>query len=73
MIYQSTINSLTEDELSILYFIADRFLSPFGTVRVDYVKMLRVDVVCKMLDVLKPQAIETNQNIFDSLKKKLLE
>ena len=73
MIYQSTINSLTEDEHAILYFIADRFLSTFGTVHVDYIKMLRIDVVCKILDVLKPQAIETNQTIFDSLKKKLQE
>jgi len=70
MIYRSTLDTLTEDELSILFFIADRFLNPLD-ININFIKMLRLNVVIPMLDVLKPQAIEQNRYIFDSLKNKL--
>lgn len=74
MIYQSTLNTLTEDELSLLFLISNNFLAPFNIdTNMHFIKMLRVNVVLKMLDVLKPQAKEENQVIFDSLKKKLCE
>lgn len=74
MIYRSTINNLTEEELSILFLIADKFLSPLNVdTTINFVKMLRVDIVCKIIDVLKSQAQEQYQNIFDTLKKKLTE
>lgn len=74
MIYQSTINNLTEEELSILFLISNNFLVHFNIeTNVHFVKMLRVDVVVKMIDVLKNQAKEECKEIFDSLKKKLCE
>lgn len=72
MIYQSTINELEEAELSLLFLIADKFLSPFQIPpKLQYVKMLRLDVVYRLLDILKPQAIEENKIVFDNLKNKL--
>lgn len=74
MIYQSTINTLTEEELSILFLISNNFLVHFNIeTNVHFVKMLRVDVVVRMIDVLKNQAKEECKEIFDSLKKKLCE
>jgi len=74
MIYNSTINTLSEEELSILFLISDKFLSPLNIdTTIHFVKMLKIDVVCLIIDVLKPQAQEQFQNIFDSLKKKLTE
>ena len=72
MIYQSTLDTLTEDEISILYLISNNFLAQLDIeTNHHFIKMLRVDVVLKMLDVLKHQAKEECQEIFDSLKKKL--
>jgi len=74
MIYQSTINNLTEEELSILFLICNKFLKPLNLdVNINFVKMLRLDVVSKVIDVLKPQALEESRPIFDSLQKKLFE
>lgn len=74
MIYQSTIDTLTEEELSILYLISNNFLVQFNIeTNIHFIKMLRVDVVSKMLDVLKNQALPECQEIFESLKKKLSE
>lgn len=74
MIYQSTIDTLTEDELSLLYLISNNFLVHFNIeTNLHFIRMLRINVILKMLDVLKPQAKEENQPIFDSLKKKLSE
>jgi len=72
MIYQSTLNTLTEEELSILYFILNNFFAPLGLEpKIDFLKMLRLSVVLPMLDILKPQALEINQIFFESLKNKL--
>ena len=74
MIYKSTIDILTEEELSLLFLISDKFLTPLNIEsNIHFVKMLKIDVVCRILDILKPQAQEQFYNIFDSLKKKLTE
>lgn len=74
MIYNSTIASLTEEELSILFLICDKFLAPLNIeTKIDFVRMLRVNVICNILDVLKPQSLEQFHEVFDSLKKKLTE
>lgn len=73
MIYQSKINELDENELSILFLILDKFFRPLNLeAKLEYVKMLRLDVICGMIDVLKTQAIDEYKNIFESLKNKLL-
>lgn len=72
MIYQSTINSLTEEELSILFFITEKFLSPLSIdIKINFVKMLKLNVIFKMIEILQQQALDENKNIFDSLKNKL--
>ncbi|NBW56592.1 hypothetical protein EBR43_02170 [bacterium] len=74
MIFQGKINELTEDELSILFLICEKFLQPLGmSASLHFVKMLDINVVCKIVDVLKPQALLEKQEIFDNLKKKLSE
>jgi len=74
MIFNSTIASLTEDELSILFLICDKFLAPLNIeTKIDFIKMLKINVICNIIDILKPQAQEQYHEIFDSLKKKLTE
>ena len=74
MIFRSTINTLSEEELSILYLIIHNALGPFGIEpRLDFIKMFRLDILLRIIDVLKPQALPDKQDIFDSLKKKLTE
>jgi len=74
MIYQSTINSLTEDELSVLFFIFNYFFESIGIEpRIEFIKMMKIDALQKIIDVLRPQALVEKQEIFDSLKKKLSE
>jgi hypothetical protein len=69
MIFSYTLNSLTEEEISILYLIGGKFL-PFEP-NFEILKTLRIPIVLKILDVLKPQALEEKQEIFNSLKEKL--
>jgi len=74
MITSHTINSLTEDELSILFYICQRVLEPIKIdACIDYVKMLRVDLTCRIIDTLHNQALDDKKEIFVSLKKKLTE
>jgi len=69
MIYSHTLQNLTEEEVSIIYLICQRFL-PFEPNHMT-LKTLRIPVVLKIIDTLKPQALEEKQSIFDSLKEKL--
>jgi len=72
MIYGQTLRSLSEDEISILFLICDNLLSPCNVdVSFNYLKMLRLDVTCKIIDVLETQALEEKKEIFRSLKNKL--
>jgi len=69
MIFSYTLNSLTEEEISILYLIGGKFL-PFEP-NFEVLKALRIPIVLKLIDILKPQALEEKQEIFNSLKEKL--
>jgi hypothetical protein len=74
MIYTQTLNSLTEDEYSILFYICQRVLEPLNIdARFEFIKMLRLDITCKIIDTLQKQALDDKQEIFTSLKKKLTE
>lgn len=74
MIFQDKIKELTEEELSILFLVSEKFLAPLGySTNINYVKMLNIGHTCKIIDVLKPQALSEKQEIFDNLKKKLSE
>jgi hypothetical protein len=69
MIYSHTLNDLSEEEISILYFIAGRVLS--FEPNFNILKTLRIPAVLRIIDVLKPQALEEKKEIFDKLKEKL--
>jgi hypothetical protein len=69
MIFSHTLQSLTEEEVSILYLICQRFL-PFEPNHMT-LKTLRIPIILKIIDVLKPQAHDEKQAIFDTLKEKL--
>lgn len=74
MIYEQTLRSLNDDELSILFLICEKMFEPISiNAKFQYLKMLRLDVILKMIDVLQTQALEEKKEIFNSLKKKLLE
>jgi hypothetical protein len=74
MIYSYTLNSLTEDELSILFYICDLYLKPIGIdAKYDFLKMLKKNTVIPIIENLKQQAQEESKNIFDTLKEKLLQ
>lgn len=74
MIYGQTLKTLSEEELSILFLICEKFFEPIHIpVKYDFLKMLRVDVVSRMLDVLQRQAVPEKQDVFSTLKKKLTE
>jgi len=74
MIYEQTLRSLSEEELSILFLICDKMLEPLSIrAKFQYLKMLRLNVVGKIIDVLQAQALEEKKEIFNSLKKKLSE
>ena len=69
MIYSHTLHDLTEEEISVLYLIAGRVLS--FEPNFNILKALRIPAVLKIIDVLKPQALEEKKDIFDKLKEKL--
>jgi hypothetical protein len=72
MIYSQTLQTLTEDELSILFLICQKFFEPLQIpATYNYVKMLKRDATLKIIDVLEKQATEENKFIFHSLKNKL--
>lgn len=72
MIFEQTLKTLTEEELSILFLICEKIFEPIGiSAKFDYVKMLRLDITLKIIDVLQSQALEEKKEIFSSLKKKL--
>lgn len=74
MIYSQTLKTLDEDELSILFLICEKMFEPIGlNATYHFLKMLRLDITLKIIDVLKNQALDEKKYIFDSLKKKLAE
>lgn len=74
MIYEQTLRSLDEEELSILFLICEKMFEPIKiSATFQYLKMLRLNVILKMIDVLQTQALEEKKEVFNSLKKKLTE
>ena len=74
MIYEQTLRSLDEEELSILFLICEKMFEPISIhATFHYLKMLRLNVILKMIDVLQAQALEEKKEVFVSLKKKLTE
>jgi len=74
MIYGHTLRSLTEEELSVLFFICEKTLEPLKiNSTFNFLKMLNLKVTLRIIDVLKSQALEEKKEVFDSLKKKLTE
>ena len=74
MIYSYTLNSLTEDELSILFYICELYFKPIDIeIKFDFLKMLKKNTIIPIIERLKQQAREENKNIFDTLKEKLLQ
>lgn len=72
MIYEQTLRTLTEDELSILFLIVDKFLSPLGvSPAFNYLKMLKLDTTNKIIDILQSQALPEKKETFTTLKNKL--
>jgi len=70
MITTHTIKTLSEEEVSVLYFIIEQSM-PWLTPNFNFIKLLRKDITFKILDTLKRQALPDKQNIFDTLKEKL--
>ena len=72
MIYSWELDTLTDDEKSILFFIVQKSLEPLGyEPNVRWISMLKRDLTLKIIDTLKRQAPEENYQIFDNLKEKL--
>jgi len=72
MIYSWELDTLTDDEKSILFFIVQKSLEPLGyEPNVRCISMLKRDLTLKIIDTLKKQAPEENHQIFDNLKEKL--
>jgi hypothetical protein len=72
MIYNWELDSLTDDEKSVLFFIVHKSLEPLGyEPNVGWISMLKRDLTVKIIDTLKRQAPEENHQVFDSLKEKL--
>jgi hypothetical protein len=70
MIFSHTLDSLSEDEISILYFIVASTMPWLDTKR-DFLKYLRKDIVFRIIEVLKKQALDEYKSIFDTLREKL--
>jgi len=74
MIYSHTLNTLTEDELSILFYICELYFKPIDIeIKFDFLKMLKKQTIIPIIEKLKHQAQEEKKNIFDTLKEKLLQ
>lgn len=70
MITANTLQTLTEEEISILFFIVEKSM-PWLQPNFNFIKLLRKDITLRIIDVLKRQAIPEKQSIFDTLKEKL--
>ena len=72
MILSETLNKLSEEELSLLYFIGNEIFLPLGiNVNNDLLKGLKVHMVIPLIENFKNNALEDKKIIFDSLKEKI--
>lgn len=73
MIHSETIKLLTDEELSILYYICGHplVLGSFVAPDIKFIKMFRINILIKLIEQFKQHALEENKNIFDKLSEKL--
>jgi len=73
MIHSETIKLLTDEELSILYYICGHplVLGRCVTPDVKFIKMFKLNILLKLIEQFKHHALEENKNIFDKLSEKL--
>lgn len=73
MIHSETIKLLTEDELSILYYICGHpmILGKFVAPDIKFIRMFKIDRLLQLIEIFKQHALEDKKNIFDELSKKL--
>jgi hypothetical protein len=73
MIHSETLRSLTEEELSILYYICGhpKILGSMVQPKLEFIKMFKLDVLMKLIEIFKQHALEEKKSIFDELSKKL--
>jgi len=73
MIHTDTLKSLTEEELSLLFALADRFYKELNlTVKFDWLKILKKDLTIHYLKGIN-NIKEEYDSVRDSLIKKLQE
>lgn len=74
MFYNYFLKELTEDQIAILFVIANHALAPFKMEPTySTLKFLRPDVVLQHIDFLKTHSEQQNWHIFDDLKTKIIE
>jgi hypothetical protein len=74
MLYKQTLKELSEDQIAILFVIANNALMPLGVVpNYSHLTLLRQDITLQHIDFLKNHALEESIPIFDDLKAKILE
>jgi hypothetical protein len=75
MIHSETLKLLTDDELSILYYICGHPLILGSCVFPDikFIKMFKLDHTIKLIEIFKNQALDNKKEIFYNLSKKLID
>lgn len=74
MLYKQFLKECSEDQLAILFTIANNALIPMGVMpKYEHLTFLRQDVTLQHIEFLKNHALEQNRPIFDELKTKILE
>jgi len=73
MIHSDTLKILTEDELSILFYICGHplILGSYVAPKIDFIKMFKLDHTLKLIEIFKNHALDDKKEIFDNLAKKL--
>lgn len=74
MLYKQLLKELTEEQLAILFTIANNALIPIGVMpKYEHLTYLRQDITLQHIEFLKHHALEEYRPIFDDLKTKILE
>lgn len=72
MLYNHLLSQLTEEQIAILYIIADNALLPMNIKpNYNFLKYLRADITIQHVEFLKNHAKEEFRPIFDDLKTKI--
>ena len=73
MIHSETLKLLTEDELAILFYICGhpQVLGSMVQPKIEFIRMFKLNVLVRLIEIFKNHALEDKKNIFDELLKKL--